>query len=654
MTFFKRLAEDKDNLVDIEIPISAEEISKRNIDYNTLPPDNFNKRHRVLLTTSRYLPVSFLYQGTRHSIQYNHCTNPFCACFGQDQRELKKNDTKGRKHYRYRFSGSAKLDEKTIMCNEGHLSACSTLPISNWGVIQEIQRLVTINTVVDSEIKYAFHHNTCEHKATTVFKNPERFIKYGISKTNSQVYQCKICKKYTSILPKREQAFSYHQQRNEIVPILASLFVNRVPVKRSCEILKIGSQTYYNKMEYVYLRCLEFLERHETKPLKTRQFKQLWLNSDTFQYYLNNTRYKLFKNSESGEDKQKKLQTRILVSGDIFTGYVFRSDVAYDWHITSEFLEADTILYKCDHMEKLERKNARLDLSYCPQPPTDYDKKDGKEHFHLKADYERERKHFDSHFNYLTGLHVGINYTSVAHFWLLHEQLNVKDWHFVSDDDGSIKNAIFRVFKKEFKDGYANYFLCKIDTSKSRAQALKEEQESKQVIDLWRTINNSKKPDYEVGKEILADQLKKENLYQVIKDDKGLEQTVRLNKMIDHPIASNDSGYKQLGILTDLSNLNPQELADLLINVNNRVTDTFMQLIRRRISLLERPLLGARADKKSYIYSNYNPKYAQYLVTILRTYYNFCLVGKKHKTTPAMRLGITDRPYDWKDILYLK
>lgn len=40
-------------------------------------------------------------------------------------------------------------------------------------------------------------------------------------------------------------------------------------------------------------------------------------------------------------------------------------------------------------------------------------------------------------------------------------------------------------------------------------------------------------------------------------------------------------------------------------------------------SMLERPLTTARGDKKSYIYANFNPKYAQYMVTILRTYYNF-------------------------------
>ena len=72
---------------------------------------------------------------------------------------------------------------------------------------------------------------------------------------------------------------------------------------------------------------------------------------------------------------------------------------------------------------------------------------------------------------------------------------------------------------------------------------------------------------------------------------------------------------------------------------------------------MERPLSTARGIEKSYIYANINPKYAQFAVTILRTYYNFC---KEIKTptgnpeTPAQRLGIADKAYNIYDILYFK
>lgn len=44
------------------------------------------------------------------------------------------------------------------------------------------------------------------------------------------------------------------------------------------------------------------------------------------------------------------------------------------------------------------------------------------------------------------------------------------------------------------------------------------------------------------------------------------------------------------------------------------------QNIRKRLSILERPKTTTRGDGKSYIFSNFNPKYAQMSLAILRTY----------------------------------
>ncbi len=90
------------------------------------------------------------------------------------------------------------------------------------------------------------------------------------------------------------------------------------------------------------------------------------------------------------------------------------------------------------------------------------------------------------------------------------------------------------------------------------------------------------------------------------------------------------------------------------MELNNNAVNIFLQEIRRSISILERPLVTSRGDGKSYIYSNFNPKYAQMSVSVLRTYYNFCKETEKNsiKNTPAQRLEIADKVYSWKDIIY--
>jgi hypothetical protein len=99
-------------------------------------------------------------------------------------------------------------------------------------------------------------------------------------------------------------------------------------------------------------------------------------------------------------------------------------------------------------------------------------------------------------------------------------------------------------------------------------------------------------------------------------------------------------------------------MAGYLCGINSRATDEFFQLIRRSLNLLERPLVGAHHAKKSYIYANLNPKYAHQELTLLRTWYNFCLPwqrgGKNKKLTPAQRLGIADRAYTLEDIIYYR
>ncbi|UOY92410.1 hypothetical protein MUG87_18625 [Ectobacillus sp. JY-23] len=108
---------------------------------------------------------------------------------------------------------------------------------------------------------------------------------------------------------------------------------------------------------------------------------------------------------------------------------------------------------------------------------------------------------------------------------------------------------------------------------------------------------------------------------------------------------------------TDSSGMSEAELARLLAGSNDHGINRFFQQIRRRLSTLECPLVTARGDGKSYIYANFNPKYAQYALIILRTYYNFCLpfkTGKHDERTPAQRLGLTEKTFSLHDLLYIR
>jgi hypothetical protein len=643
----KRLATTSDQIVTIEPPITDMEINSRQKDYSLLSRIHFAKKYRDVL----FRPVKIHYNGQTFEIQMNTCTNPFCKWFGLPQERF---ENVRYKPSRYKMSGSGKHASQRFVCNPDpirpHIGVtwdCTTEPYSNWSVAEEIKRLATNDKVKDWEPDYQFHRDGCLKSSVTPFTHPSEFYRRGKSSGKSQKWQCKTCRKITNVLPNREETFRYHQKRNDILPIFAKQIINRIPVKRTCEILQIGSQTYYQKLEWLYRRCLEFLERHETQAFEKKSFQYMWLNTDKMIYFLNNVRKKGEANGRYNNLEDKHFPTHIVVTSEVFSRNVFRSDVAYDWNISLEDVEKDTWLYKEDRLYEYARKNARLRFSYAPSPPSPNDTP-------LDIQYRNE---FERRKKYIDGCHVNSTYTTMAHLWLIKKMVNAIEWRFITDEDYSIMTSLFRVFSKEIRLGDAHHFLCKIDRSKGITDAFNEAQQARMDLRAWGISKGY------VGESLskLAF-LKLEEIFQTHQ----FHETVHINgkyhrkwakNPIEHPLPSVDLGTRIVDCTTDLSSYEPKDIANMVLHVNDHSVNAFMQQIRRRISILERPLVTARGDGKSYIYSNCNPKYAQYALTILRTFYNFCLPYKSFddkKLTPAQRLGITNRQFTMNDIIYFK
>ncbi|HEY5563533.1 MAG TPA: insertion element protein [Clostridiaceae bacterium] len=544
------------------------------------------------------------------------------------------------------------------MCNSvpddriyGESIGNSTDTISNWSVAEEVKRLITINSVVPLEPEYIFHKEGCSSIDKTPITDEKSFSKRGKSSTNSQKYQCKECKKITSVLPGQEQSFNYHQQRNDILIEFTKDILSRTPVKRIIEKLEIGSSTYYNKLEWVYRKCLEFNERYETKVLNNLELDEIWINTDMMIYNLNN----IWLNGKAGKKdefitaKDKKLQTYLLSSADLKSGYVFRTDIAYDYDIRLEDVEKDTGTYHCDHSYPFLRKNDRLKYPYCPQPPTEKDDQSSDE-------YIEDLFRFNGRKDYVEGSHVKPQYTAMAHYFLLKRAIKAKNWYFVSDDDSTLQHCIFKVFSKTFKDGYTFYFTCQSEKKFTFGEAGREAYNSRQELYKWGRENSIRpRKLYEYGKQRILQELKTHKFYG-IKKVNGINCPIRGKNPIKHPLPDNDEGIRWVNLINHVPYIEESVLADLVMQVNSRAINNFFQQVRRRISILERPLITARGDGRSYIYANYNPKYAHQMMVIFRTFYNFCFTSKVNKisATPAQRLGLTDKVYDYKDIIYFR
>ncbi|QHE50977.1 insertion element protein [Pontibacillus sp. HMF3514] len=649
MAKLKKILSKDDVILEVTNPVSEEELKNRQKDYDVLPPRKFGTKYRDLL----FKPIEFTLLKKSYSFQFNLCTNPYCKWQGLQQEKF---DTKG-KPSRYRLDSSSD-ERKQIKCNpdpvnpnRGAALGCKSAALSNWSIAEEIHRLIRINSVKVDEPIYNFHKEGCPKHEQTPFKSPSLFYRQGkSSSTGAQQWQCKTCKKKTTLRPDGKKSVVYNQKRSEINLLFTKLLLNREPITRACEVLGIADGTYYDKLEFVYLRCLEFLERNEIKPMQSKEFKEIWINTDKMTYHLNNVRKKGMGGSKYSELEESVFPTNVVISADAISRYVFRSDVNYDWEASLDDIEKDTIQFKDDHLGVYARKNARhTKFSFYPQPPSANDTQS-------KAEYNNDLSKVEKRAKYTDGLQVNSTYTSIAHYWLIKEMVNASEWRFITDEDSSLITAIFRVFAREIRLSDGHHFLCQTDKTKSRKQARQEFLEAQNELLEWANFNDIKtKKLRDLAKLKLEKLFETHHFHKEVKTSTGTHLEYDDNP-IEHPLATIDRGYRSVDCTTNLSSLEPKDIAELMLNVNDNASNAFIQQIRRRLSILERPLTTARGDQKSYIYANFNPKYAQMAITILRTYYNFCLpykTGKVNKT-PAQRLGIVDKIFELKDIIYLR
>ncbi|MCA0990000.1 hypothetical protein [Pseudalkalibacillus hwajinpoensis] len=248
MAKLKRLASKIDSQWEIKTPVSENELSERNKDYQLFPSNRFATKHR----NSLFQKVLIHFNDEEYNIQMNCCISPYCKNFGLSQVNY---DVKG-KPRRYRMDGSTSNASSKVLCNPdpiksniGVVLGCSNRSLSNWSVAEEIKRLTDVNSTATIESEYVFHKEECELQNHTPFENKCSFWKRGKSSSNSQKYQCKHCRKITNVLPSTKESTTYHQKRNDILPLFANLITNRTPVNRVIEILNIGSLTYYHNLE---------------------------------------------------------------------------------------------------------------------------------------------------------------------------------------------------------------------------------------------------------------------------------------------------------------------------------------------------------------------------------------------------------------------
>jgi hypothetical protein len=233
-------------------------------------------------------------------------------------------------------------------------------------------------------------------------------------------------------------------------------------------------------------------------------------------------------------------------------------------------------------------------------------------------------------------MQVHSEYTLYAHFLLLRRLLgNVEKIRFFLDQESGIRAACLSAFWIEVLEKRCDAFYVRVNKDLTINQKRRLKAMSIRELAEFRASSASYEPltDYDLRHIII-----KERLQELVDIGKWHD------RWLFYPFPDMSEPEKAICWLTDLQDRSYDigHLAWLYSKGTLHGIDRFFMQVRRRLSLLERPISTPSSEgRRWHGYSPYNPAMVGKVLDIFRVFYNFVEVGKDKKT-PAMRLGLLE------------
>lgn len=540
-----------------------------------------------------------------NGLQVNTCRNPICSQFGKEPLQDVKRGRTG-KSDGYRIIGG--WDKSRVLW----CSVCqqSFSLKSNLAVAEELER---IWQPYNKPVGPGCPNSTCNNQQYSVTSYPERYQNFGTTSTGSKRYRCKQCRKtfsYTTNPTHRQR----QPEKNE--PVFKAL-INKVPMRRICELMDVRPAVLYQRLKFFQRQCERFARHWEQSLIEGKEIDLLRIAVDRQDYIFN----------WGSQFDRRNTKLSAIASADNLSGYVFGMHLDFDPSI--DVYEAELHAREVDDFNILQsyRQYARLWL------PTDYERPSSED--------IGEMSNMSGQRLPPNGARVRRDYTMFAHFLFLKKLLpGVKNLQFSLDPEPNINAACLTAFSKDVIKGRVNAFLVRLNKSltideKRKALAVREQE--------FNRLRNNKlnKSDWELAREL------------VFKEYNRLLKTesAALKRWVRHPLPHMGEPEKFVCYLTDICENTTNEDADMMLHASLHAVDRYFMQLRRRISLLERPIATASAARRTWHgTSPYNPQVAAHLLAMFRVAHNFTFIGKDKKTA-AMRIGLAKQPFKLYDIL---
>lgn len=570
-------------------------------------------------------------------IQVNFCKNPTCSNYGVPA-SVKKQPRgpgarlRGRDNYKIQASGTQWPFLKCLQCNE-HPPTKNNLAIQ-----EEFSRL---SDYLKPKEEPSCPEPSCSNHAKGINLGKGYYHSFGKTKSGSRRYRCKVCGKTFSI-----GKSTLRQKKPHLNKLIFKLLMNKSPFRRICEVAEISPKTLYDKINFLYKQCQIFVGNRERRLLDGMPIRRVYVGVDRQDYMVNWT---------NRMDKRNTI-LHAIGSADNETGYVFGMHLNFDplpdprkveqeafaigdYGLPHPFRRYARLWLMCDYIEAIDRKNK---------------KKTGKGKGSLADEIRdtyaealsREDIEVFESLNGFTqlpqkGMQVHAEYTLYGHFFLLNKLFTgVEKVRFFLDQDSGMRAACLGAFQSEIQARKCDAFYVRINTKMTvpeRQTALRKSRNE---------FRRVQKMHQKLSKNEVKLLLIKQRLASMIEIGKWKD------RWLTHPFPDMSEPQKSICYLTDYGDYDEDHLSWLYNKASMHAIDRFFMQVRRRLSLLERPIASAsRAGRMWHGYSSYNPESIIKVLSIFRVFYDYTQTGKDFKT-PAMRLGLAKGRVKLENIIY--
>lgn len=469
----------------------------------------------------------------------------------------------------------------------------------------------------------------------------DAYQSFGLTKSGSQRYRCKLCRKTFAVGKSTTGHKQPHKNR-----LIFSLLMNKSPLRRICEVANIGPEGLYGKIEFLYRQSLAFASHREAHLLAGMSLSRLYLATDRQDYVVNWNR----------QEDRRNVVLHAVGTADNATGYVFGMHLNYDPSLDADDVELEAVAAGDYHARTPFRRFARCWLKQ------DYDAAlktsraarrkpagrglDGD----IETTYNETAQREDVEVSEVQdvgqrlptrGMQIHAEYSLYGHFFYLKSLFGgVEKLRFFLDQDSGMRAACLAAFQPEIAGRRADAFYVRIAKELTVTEKRKAIAASRAIFDTAREAYPG------LSATEVETLLIQARIAQMAAHGKWQD------KWLTHPFPNMSEPEKAVCYLTDYGDYDPDHLARLYNKAGLHGIDPFFMQVRRRLSVLERPIATSSANYRTwYGYSAYNPATIVKLLGIFRVFYNYCLAGKD-KETPAMRLRLAKGKINLEDIIY--